>query len=83
MATPDWRETLIKRVLRLASTLHLDRLIHAGRPSYPFTDYFKGLEKVEAVRRIFEGRTEEVLGGLKVEFMPFLATWGSTVRMDT
>jgi len=36
--------------------------------TYPFTDYFKGFEKVNAVRRIFGERTEEVLRNLKVEF---------------
>jgi hypothetical protein len=36
--------------------------------TYPFTDYFKGFEKVEAVRRIFGERTRKVLGNLKVEF---------------
>jgi hypothetical protein len=36
--------------------------------TYRFTDYFKGFEKVEAVRRIFGERTEKVLGNLKVEF---------------
>jgi hypothetical protein len=35
---------------------------------YLFKDYFKGFEKVEAVRRIFGDRTEEVLNNLKVEF---------------
>jgi hypothetical protein len=33
----------------------------------PFTDVFKGFEKVDAVRRIFGERTGEVLGNLKVE----------------
>jgi hypothetical protein len=33
-----------------------------------FSDYFKGFEKVEAVRAIFGERTEEVLANLKVEF---------------
>jgi hypothetical protein len=36
--------------------------------THPFTDYFKGFEKVEAVKRIFGERTEEVLCNLKVEF---------------
>jgi hypothetical protein len=36
--------------------------------TYPFRDYFKGFEKVEAVRQIFGERTEEVLSNLKVEF---------------
>ena len=33
-----------------------------------FTDYFKGFEKVAAVRSIFSEETENVLGNLKVEF---------------
>ena len=36
--------------------------------TYPFTDYFKGFEGVEAVREIFGEKTEEVLRGLRVEF---------------
>jgi len=36
--------------------------------TYPFTDYFKGFERVEAVREIFGEKTEEVLSNLKVEF---------------
>jgi hypothetical protein len=36
--------------------------------TYPFMDYFKGFEKVEAVRRIFGEKTEEVLSNLRVEF---------------
>jgi hypothetical protein len=36
--------------------------------TYPFIDYFKGFEKVEAVRRIFGEKTGEVLANLKVEF---------------
>jgi len=39
-----------------------------------FTDTFKGFEKVEAVRRIFGDKTEEVLRNLKVEF--FSSRWG-------
>jgi hypothetical protein len=35
---------------------------------YPFTDYFKGFEKVEAVRKIFGDKTESVLQNLRVEF---------------
>ena len=37
--------------------------------TYPFTDYFKGFEKVEAIRRIFGEKTEEVLRKLRVEFI--------------
>jgi hypothetical protein len=36
--------------------------------THPFTDYFKGFEKVEAVRKIFRDKTESVLQNLKVEF---------------
>jgi hypothetical protein len=36
-----------------------------------FTDYFKGFEKVDAVKGIFGEKTEEILGNLKVEFMFF------------
>ena len=38
---------------------------------YPFTDFFKGFDKVEAVRSTFGDRTEEVLSNLKVEFFSF------------
>ncbi|MBX5329020.1 MAG: hypothetical protein QHH18_06130 [Candidatus Bathyarchaeota archaeon] len=37
--------------------------------THPFTDYFKGFEKVEAVRRIFGEKTEEVLRNLRIEFV--------------
>jgi hypothetical protein len=36
----------------------------------PFTDYFQGFERVEAVRSVFGDRTEEVLRGLRIGFMP-------------
>jgi len=36
---------------------------------YPFTDYFKGFEKVQAVRRVFGEETDTVLGSLKVSFI--------------
>ena len=38
---------------------------------YPFTDFFKGFDKVEAVRSTFGEKTEEVLNNLKVEFFSF------------
>ena len=37
--------------------------------TYPFLDYFKGFEKVEAVRRIFQDKTDDVLSKLRVEFV--------------
>ena len=36
---------------------------------YRFTDYFKGFERVEAVRELFGDKTEKVLDELKVEFI--------------
>jgi hypothetical protein len=38
---------------------------------YPFTDFFKGFDKVEAVRSTFGDEVEEVLNNLKVEFFSF------------
>lgn len=35
---------------------------------HPFTDYFKGFEKVEALRGVFGEKTSEVLKNLRVEF---------------
>ena len=35
---------------------------------HPFTDYFKGFEKIPAVREIFGSETDKVLAGLRVEF---------------
>ncbi len=36
----------------------------------PFTEYFQGFERVGAVRSVFGDRTEEVLGDLRIGFMP-------------
>ena len=36
----------------------------------PFTEYFQGFEKVGAVRKVFGDRTEEVLNGLRIGFIP-------------
>jgi hypothetical protein len=38
---------------------------------YPFTDFFKGFEKVGAVRETFGEKTESILKNLKVEFFSF------------
>lgn len=35
----------------------------------PFTDYFQGFEKIQAVRKVFGEETGKVLGGLKVGFI--------------
>jgi hypothetical protein len=44
--------------------------------TYPFSDFFKGFEDVEAVRRIFGEKTEEVLRNLQVEFTGFRGYMG-------
>jgi hypothetical protein len=36
--------------------------------TYPFIDYFKGFEKIKAVRKIFGDKTETVLRNIRVEF---------------
>lgn len=41
---------------------------------YPLRSFFKGLEKVQAMRDIFGKDTEHVLNGMKVEF--YSARWG-------
>ena len=40
-------------------------------PTYLFMDYFKGFEKVEAVKQIFGEETEKALSELKLEFFSF------------
>ena len=37
--------------------------------TYPFLNYFRGFEKVGAVRRIFQDKTNDVLSKLRVEFV--------------
>jgi len=53
----DARELLMLRMLRLIRKLRFDRILRVGRPTYAFTDYFKGMEKVEAVKQIFGDKT--------------------------
>jgi hypothetical protein len=48
--------------------LNVEVIRKAKITTYPFTDYFKGFENVEAVRRIFGEKTEEVIRNLRVEF---------------
>jgi len=36
--------------------------------TYPFMEYFKGFENVDAVREVFGEETEKVLSNLRVEF---------------
>jgi len=69
MANMDSREKLLFTMLRLARAARIDRLILFRGSPRRFYDYFKGFEKVEAVKRLFGNRTEEVLRNLEVQFM--------------
>jgi len=52
----------------MESKINVKILRNAEVAMVPFTDYFQGFEKVDAVRRIFGDKTEEVLKNLKIEF---------------
>ena len=71
----DWREILFFRILRLARRLHIDRILRGS--AQPFDEFFKGFEKVEAVKRIFGEKTEQVLHSLRVEF-----TWAGYMGVN-
>jgi len=74
----DWREQLMVKTLHIVQRLRLFESLPFKAPTRPFTDCFKGLEKVEAVRQIFGERTEDVLRNLRVEF-----TWiGGYMRVS-
>ena len=70
-------EYIMSVVFRLSRRIHLNRLFWKGLSTKRFTDYFKGFEKVDSVKRLFGDRTEEVLGNLKVEF-----TWFGYMGVD-
>lgn len=65
------------RMLRLARRLHINRTILISGPPQSFSEYFRGFEEVEAVKRIFGEKTEEVLRNLKVEF-----TWAGYMGVN-
>jgi hypothetical protein len=67
----DWLEYIVFSIFRLLRRLQLRRIIPVGTSTRRFTEYFKGFEKVEAIRGIFGEETEEVLRNLKIEFMGF------------
>jgi len=58
-------------LMRVARQLHLSKLVWMSTSTKNFIDYFKGFERVEAVRRNFGEQTDEVLRNLKVEFIWF------------
>lgn len=61
-------EMLVLRLMRLLGILNFTRVIRIGLSTYRFTDYFRGMEKVEAVKEIFGDKTDEVLRNLMVDF---------------
>ena len=60
----------------MESKLKVEILRNPRITTHPFTDYFKGFERVEAVKRIFGKKTEEVLHNLRVEFAGMRAYMG-------
>lgn len=74
----DWHEASLLKLFRLVMVLRLYRLFRFrfSFSTYSFTDYFKGFEKVDAVRRIFGEKTEEVLRNLRVESIPLVGYMG-------
>jgi len=66
----DPLELLMLSMLRIIRMLRIETMLRIIASPRSFSDYFKGFEKVEVVRRLFGERTEEVLRNLKVEFIP-------------
>lgn len=61
-------EILVPNIFRLVRLLRLRQIFSIRGSTHSFTDYFKGMEKVQAVRDTFGEKTDEVLKNLKVEF---------------
>lgn len=64
----DWRELLMLRALRTLRMFRLQKLLFAQGSTHSFADFFRGFEKLKAVKEIFGDKTEQVLRNLKVEF---------------
>ena len=64
----NWTETLTLKIMRLLTRLNIMRILRIGLSTYRFADYFKGMEKVGAVRGIFGEKTDEILKNLRVGF---------------
>ncbi|MFB3889633.1 MAG: hypothetical protein ACE14S_09100 [Candidatus Bathyarchaeia archaeon] len=74
---PAWLDYAAWRTFRLFRRLHLTGVLRLGTKTGRFVDYFKGFDKVEAVKGIFGDKTQEVLRNLKVEF-----TWFGYMGVD-
>jgi len=64
----NWTETLTLKIMHLLTRLNIMRILRIGLSTYRFTDYFRGMEKVGAVRGIFGEKTGEILKNLRVGF---------------
>lgn len=67
-STLDWLELIALKFLRLLTAFRVISILSHGFSKHRFSDYFIGLEKVEAVKQIFGEKTEQVLRNLIVEF---------------
>jgi len=65
------REIVLLKIVQLVRLLRLYRLLRLRLQTYSFMDYFKGMENVVAVKRIFGDKTVEVLKNLRVEIIWF------------
>jgi len=64
----DWRELVMLKAMRTLGAFRLQKLLRAQVSTQSFADFFKGFEKLKAVKEIFGDKTEQVLRNLKVEF---------------
>ncbi len=73
-----FQEAVLAAIFRVGRTLQAGRVLQfrSADSGRAFTAYFRGFERVEAVRRIFGARTEEVLRNLKVDFVPMVGFMG-------
>lgn len=67
----SWMEYFVWRLFRILRRLRIQGVLRLVTPTRMFTDYFRGFEKVDAVKGIFGEKTKEILGSLKVEFIFF------------
>jgi len=63
----DWREQMMNNVFHIVRVLRVDSMLRLSVSTHRFTDYFKGMEKVQAVRDIFGEATDGVLRNLKID----------------
>lgn len=67
----EWREACYIITLRLFEWFRLDKVLlrlFTFTSAQSFTDYFRGVESNEVVKRIFGDSLEDALHGLKVQF---------------